>query len=270
MIWINDDSDDDKQENIYTDFDFKHLQSTTSNDSEQATVKQSPVASMVIKQQSFENQVRAAVETIVQESMVEKYPYFKLVEAIAVMENDIRPRVLEEINGNWILVDSGSAVTAWPKTEYPEAILDQTCSLQAVNKSSIKTYGTTVRHIQIGGKSYQKEVIIADIPKPIIGWDFVRQHKLDFIWDHATEEIYLCDQITSMRTKMRMDGEKMDLRVESVTPESSAQIVFTMVTNTNATGKPKSSSRNHTSEVYGSHKQTSRHPQNHKLQVRCD
>ena len=37
----------------------------------------------------------------------------------------------------------------------------------------------------IGGKSYSKEVIMSDVPKPILGCDFLRQHKLNIMWGDA-------------------------------------------------------------------------------------
>ena len=72
------------------------------------------------------------------------------------------------------MLDTGSAVTAWPKSAYPDAKVDPLCRLKAVNQSKIQTYGSVTRQIRIGRKTYNKKVIIADIPAPIIGWDMIK------------------------------------------------------------------------------------------------
>ena len=66
--------------------------------------------------------------------------------------------------------------------------MSKNLALQAVNGSRIPTFGTKLRQVKLGRKSYAKEFIIADIECPIIGWDFLKAIKLSLIWEE-TEEI---------------------------------------------------------------------------------
>ena len=155
--YINDDdSTNDDLEKIYTDFNFEHL-SIVYDDSQAESgsrVKQSQNSD--IRQKHFETEVKLAVDAIIAEATMDQHPYFKHLEEIAALGDDIRPRVLDSVSGQKVLVDSGSQVTAWPKAEYPDAKVDTNCQLKAVNKSKIITYGTVVRQIRIGRKTYNK------------------------------------------------------------------------------------------------------------------
>ena len=91
-------------------------------------------------------------------------------------------------------------VTCYPKSECPEAKLDPHTTLQAVNKATIKTYGTKLIEIKIGRKRYMHEAIIADVSQQVIGWDFLRKHNISLLW---TE---FCDlQLWDWKANIRAD-----------------------------------------------------------------
>ena len=81
-----------------------------------------------------------------------------------------------------MLCHSGSEHSCWPKSRFPNAKKEPHTKLEAVNKSSIDTFGKTTIQIRIGRKTYSHEVIIADIPKPVLGWDFNEKYRLSIIW----------------------------------------------------------------------------------------
>ena len=55
--------------------------------------------------------------------------------------------------------------------------------LKAVNGTKIKCLGKKEIVIRIGRKSYKYTAIKAQVDSPVLGWDFVRFHKLNFIWN---------------------------------------------------------------------------------------
>ena len=67
---------------------------------------------------------------------------------------DSRPYLKDPSTGYWMLVDTGAVVTVWPKSDYPDAELDVTLLLEAVNKTRIPTFGKRVRNFKIGRKTY--------------------------------------------------------------------------------------------------------------------
>ena len=109
-----DDLGDNRNGKIHIDLNFDHLlHSDVVNSS---PVEQSQVAGIShTKQQIWEIQVQKAAETIVHQAQFDNSPYYNLLCEIATAENDIRPRVYDAISKQWILLDSGSAVTVCPK-----------------------------------------------------------------------------------------------------------------------------------------------------------
>ena len=117
-----------------------------------------------------------------------KGSYPEVMPAFAAVNNqveqagiDYRPHLLDSISGSHILVDSGSAISAWPPD--PGDSESPGIHLKAVNGSKIKTFGQKQIEIRIGRKTYKFKVIKAQIENPIIGWDFIRFHRLNFMWN---------------------------------------------------------------------------------------
>ena len=109
--------------------------------------------------------------------------------AASIKDKEWSPRVVDSITKESILLDCGAMISCWPKHRYPGAMKDPFIKLEAVNKSSIDTYGKRTINIRVGRKMYSHEVILADIPKPVLGWDFIRAHQLSFIWSDSGDLI---------------------------------------------------------------------------------
>ena len=82
-------------------------------------------------------------------------------------------------------------VTAIPPE--PGDIEDKNVQLRAVNGSKIKTYGHKNITIKIGRKSYDFKAIKAEVTKPVIGWDFMKFHRLGLRWGQWGD-LYLYDR----------------------------------------------------------------------------
>ena len=94
---------------------------------------------------------------------------------------DYRPHIYDSASKTHILVDSGSAVSAWPPE--PGDLEVPNLHLKAVNGSKIKCFGHKEVDIRINRKNYRFKVIKAQVECPILGWDFIRHFKFNFLWN---------------------------------------------------------------------------------------
>ena len=74
--------------------------------------------------------------------------------------------------------------------------------LKAVNGSKIKCYGQKMFEIRIGRKTYGFKAIKADVDAPVLGWDFIKFHKLNFIWNDEGE-ITLYDKKANITSTLK-------------------------------------------------------------------
>ena len=58
-------------------------------------------------------------------------------------------------------------------------------ALQAVNGSTIRSYGSKVIKVRLDCKVFEHTMVIASVPTPILGFDFLAKFKLDLIWTHG-------------------------------------------------------------------------------------
>ena len=93
---------------------------------------------------------------------------------------DLRPHVFDAAASQFVLLDSGSQVSAYPPEPGDQ---ESGTFLKAVNGSRIKCFGFKQITIKIGRKEYHHKVIKANVSSPVLGWDFIRQNKLDFVWN---------------------------------------------------------------------------------------
>ena len=131
-----------------------------------------------VVQQKWDKSIAQAV------SLAEKcQPYiFELNrEQPSMSKVDFRPRLFD--GTQWALLDTGTMVSVYPKVQYKDAILNTHVSLEAVNKSHLPTFGTRTKQVKIGRKTYTQDVILADVPTPILGFDFIKKHRLSFDWN---------------------------------------------------------------------------------------
>ena len=94
---------------------------------------------------------------------------------------DFRPHLWDDASKSFCLVDTGSQVTVWPVE--PGDQVDPNLRLKAVNGSKIECFGYKDIEIKIGRKDYGFRAIKAKIDTPVIGWDFLRKHRLSLAWN---------------------------------------------------------------------------------------
>ena len=94
--------------------------------------------------------------------------------------SDLRPHYFDPIMKIDLMINSGSQVTAFPPE--PGDVEDSNVILKAVNGTNIKTFGFKEITVKINRKPYSFRAIKADVEKPVIGWDFMRTHRLDMRW----------------------------------------------------------------------------------------
>ncbi len=71
------------------------------------------------------------------------------------------------------MIDSGADVSAIPPNHADRQRLNSGFTLQAVNRTSIRTYGQRMLKLDLGlRRSFPNVFIVADVPHPIIGADF--------------------------------------------------------------------------------------------------
>ena len=81
-------------------------------------------------------------------------------------------------SGRKCLLDLGSQVSLWPALTNRTVIRSTNLRLIAANGSPIRTFGRTKHEIHIGGKRYSFSFIIAEVTRPILGINFLQQHKM--------------------------------------------------------------------------------------------
>ena len=80
--------------------------------------------------------------------------------------------VLDDLSRKRCSLDTGSQVLLWPPTSVTSTGVSNIW-LMAANGTPIKAFGRKRREIKIGGKSYMFIFLIAQVPRPILGIDFL-------------------------------------------------------------------------------------------------
>ena len=124
-----------------------------------------------------------------------------------IKNKDIRPRVQDQISKEWLLVDSGAQLSVWPRNRVPEAVIDPYISIQAVNKTKILTYGKKEISIRFGRKQYNHTVIIADVDRPVLGWDFCKKFRLSLLWT-VMGDLVLWDRIANITVPLQITANE--------------------------------------------------------------
>ncbi len=77
------------------------------------------------------------------------------------------------------MIDTGSDVSDIPLTTAQRQHINPSCTLRAVNHSSIKTYGCSSLVLTLGlRKRFPFVFVVADVPHPILGADFLHHFNL--------------------------------------------------------------------------------------------
>ena len=159
-----------------------------------------------VSQELFEQSARNAIDNIAEDN-----PYLNVVEGeIDAIEAvrfkpgsyglDIRPKVFDNKEKAWTLLDSGSCVSCVPKK--PDDLIDPSFKLRAVNGNSIPTFGTEILSIRIGRKTYEIEAVKVDIPQRILGWDFFKKHSLGFEWGQFGD-LFITDRKNGIKSLLK-------------------------------------------------------------------
>lgn len=106
--------------------------------------------------------------------------------------------VTDKATGLRFLVDTGAEVSVIPPSVSDRNNHKSNLTLQAVNNTSIATYGNRLLTLNIGlRRTFQWVFIIADVKNPIIGADFLRHYSLLVDIDRNR----LVDNITQLRVQ---------------------------------------------------------------------
>ena len=89
---------------------------------------------------------------------------------------DMRPHLYDRVTKSQLLLDSGAQVTAYPPE--PGDTVDSSITLKAVNGTKLKCFGYKDVEVQINRKTYNIRAIKTEVKNPILGWNFVRKHRL--------------------------------------------------------------------------------------------
>ena len=92
---------------------------------------------------------------------------------------DFRPRVKDLISNSYFLIDTGASLSIYPKRLCPDAKLDEGKGLQAVNGTTMPTYGSKSVSIRLNKKTFTHNMVISHIPSAILGWDWLVAQKID-------------------------------------------------------------------------------------------
>ena len=124
-------------------------------------------------QDQFENLVTQAINAIAEDN-----PFCNVEEgeiaaisAVGIKPGaygmDIRPKVFDNKQKVWTLLDSGSCVSCVPKK--PEDKIDHNFKLRAVNGGSIATFGTEIVKVRLGRKEYSGGISSKSTPLVLNG-----------------------------------------------------------------------------------------------------
>ena len=106
--------------------------------------------------------------------------------------------ITDRVTGAQFLVDTGAEVSVIPPSPSERHKQPHQLTLQAVNNSSIKTFGKRSLTLELGlRRTFRWVFIIADIPRPILGADFLRHFGLLVDIRHRR----LSDSLTKLRVQ---------------------------------------------------------------------
>ena len=121
-----------------------------------------------------------------------------LMEASDPSPASLRLFVTDRNSKKGFLIDTGADLCVYPRTFLREPREKSTYELLAANNSVIATYGTITITLDLGlRRAYTWRFVIADVPKPIIGGDFLAFYGL--LVDVRGRR--LVDQLTSLTAK---------------------------------------------------------------------
>ena len=140
---------------------------------------------------------------------------------------DMRPYLFDGNSKQYIFLDSGSQVCAWPPD--PGDAVDPSVRLKAVNGSRMRCYGYKEVDIRINRKTYPIRVIKTDVNRPILGWNFTRKHRLFTGWTEWGD-VVISDPKANVSQVLKYRSLKNQTHqvsfVEKSSQKSSRQLAF--------------------------------------------
>ncbi len=105
--------------------------------------------------------------------------------------------IKDRLSGFKFLVDTGAAVSVIPPSS-SERSHESGISLEAVNHTSIPTYGSRSLTLDLGlRRTFRWAFVLADVSRPILGADFL--HHFNLLVDVTNHQ--LRDEVTQLRTQ---------------------------------------------------------------------
>ena len=138
---------------------------------------------------------------------------------------DLRTHVYDHVTQEWLLVNSGSQITAYPPE--PGDQEDPHMCLKAVNGTKIKCFGYKKIEVRIGRKTYGFQAVKAQVESPVLGWDFVTHHRLNLIWNDEGE-LTINDRKSNSNTKLKYKALPFNLSKghEKLCPYQGVELVL--------------------------------------------
>ena len=175
----------ESEEFIEPEWSHENLQNTGQNYTNQS---HSDGQGMVTQSQIFDpgtspsDLPRVSNDQADQEIPPESLPAFMALDwEVGALGVDMRPHVFDGVSKTWHLIDSGSQVTVIKPDPGDKVLPD--LFLRAVNGTKIQCFGYKNISIRIGRKTYPFRAIKANVQCPVLGWDFMKRHKLNLIWN---------------------------------------------------------------------------------------
>ena len=120
-------------------------------------------------------------------------------------DRDRRPHLVDSKTGVSMLLDTGAAVSVFPRSN--SDIRDQSSHLQAINGTKIDTFGTKIIPVTINNKTFSQKFIVGQVQSPVLGWNFLLDHKLDIRWSNG--QCFVQGQGTKAKLKMAHVSEEI-------------------------------------------------------------
>ena len=149
--------------------------------------------------------------------------------AVEGQEIDVRPHIFDKKSKQFLLLDSGAQISACPPD--PGDTPDPTMTLRAANGSKMKCFGTKELRVQINRKTYDIQAIKTEVKSPILGWNFVKKHRLGFEWNEF-DEVCITDKKAKISAvlKYKTSGEAQSglaaIKLRGSQSENSKEIQF--------------------------------------------
>ena len=111
----------------------------------------------------------------------------------------------------------------FPKSDDHSAPMDKHTGLQAINGTTIPTYGKKLVKVRFNKKTFEHSMTVARIDQAIIGWDMLMKFRFDLLWSNS--QCILFSQQTKSSYPLQLGrAEKGNLGLATVQLSGAVQI----------------------------------------------